>query len=181
MIQNRIPYLLLSLTLLLSSCTPRRNKSYAADFLSLDKVAYAKKYLTLYSPKDVVFSAIKENKAYFQYQNGDAFRIVVFSNDHYMYCSVLMPLTLLQNIPKQKLYRSDYFTVEGEIVKIEAIDINIESIIEEGAVEKDTIFMKKKYMSKKANKEHPIKDKYILMPKVIVYNFNDFIVIETKQ
>ncbi len=137
--------------------------------------------MTLSTTKEVDFSKIKENKAYFQYQNGDAFRIVVFSNDHYMYTSVLIPLTLLQNIPKQKLYRSDYFIVESEIVKIEAININIESVIEEGVVQKDTIFMKKKYMSKKANKEYPIKDKYILIPEVIVYNFNDFIVIETKE
>lgn len=178
--QNRIKYLLLSF-LSLSPFVHPKNKNYANDYLSLNKVEYAKKYLTLFNSNNIDFSKIRENKAYLSYQNNDSFQIVVFSRDHYTYCSSLMPSSLLKNLPKQKLFRSDYFTIENEILRLESINVNIQPIIEEGIIEKDTIFMNKKYNANKTNKTYSIKSKYVLMPEIIVYNFNDFIVIETKK
>jgi len=180
MIQNRILYLTWSLVLILSLCSPKKNKTYASDFLSLNKVEFARKYFTLFATKDIDISDIQVNKVYMKYQNSDTFQIIVFSNDHYTYSSSLMPLTLLNKIPKQKLYRSDYFIVEKKILKLESVNVNIQSIIEEGVIEKDTIFIKKRYRATNTSKIYPIKIKYVLMPEILVYNFDDFIIIERK-
>ncbi|MFC4817021.1 hypothetical protein [Flavobacterium sp. GCM10023249] len=179
--QSNSNYWILFLLALLTSCTPRANKLYAKDFILLNKTEMAKKYNKLYTTQKVDFSELKENKVYLSHRNNDAFQIVVFSNDHYIYTTQLLPLYLLDSLRSAKLFRTNYFVAEKKNLKIEYITKDIQSKIEEGRIEKDTIFMNENQNGNNQTRKVSLKNKYIVLPDVTAYNFNDFIIVEKQK
>lgn len=182
--KNNVKYIVYIVPILLVfiSCFPlRKNNQYAKDYIELSKNDYAKKYLSLYPNQIIDFSKVKENKGYVVFRNNDTFQIILFCSDGFTYTSSLMPLIMLNSkIPKQKLFRDCLFSIDNKIVKFETMNVNINSAIEEGIVENDTIFMKKKYYSAKPNNIRHLNYKYILYEKIKVYKFSDdYFIIES--
>nr|WP_294922357.1 hypothetical protein [uncultured Flavobacterium sp.] len=172
--------------LCLNSCLPsKKNNEYAQDFKTMNKIDFSKKYFTLYNENNIDFSRIKKNKAYYILRNGSTFQIVVFSEDKFIYETPLMNLTMLEKpFAPIKLGRSSYFLVINNQLKTESKAATLGSsysIIEEGEIEEDTIFMKKKYNSRGAKNEHKLFDKYILFPEIIVYMMGNDYFIERKN
>ena len=158
------------------SCSPfKKNEDYSKDFLSLSKTEYAKKYLSLYNLKTEEHSEIRLNEAYTKFCNNGSYQIVVFCNDNYVYESILLTniSVFTDKIPKQKLYRNAYYKVEKNILKLEMLNVNINSVIEEGLIIKDTIKMNKTYLSKRPNKINSIKSRYEYVSRIKVYKFDD--------
>jgi hypothetical protein len=179
-------FILIGLLLCLNSClSSKRNNEYAYDFKMMNKVDFSKKYFTLYNENDIDFSRIKKNKAYYILRNGSTFQIVVFSEDKFIYETPLMNLTTLEKpFAPIRLGRSSYFLVINNILKTESKAPTLgdsHSIIEEGEIEKDTIFMKKKYNLRGAKNEHKLFEKYILFPEINVYIMGDDYYIERKK
>jgi len=175
-----ITYIILILVLFISCLPPKKNKQYAKDYFDLDKNVFAKKYLSLYGNQIIDFSKIRENRGYLVFRNNDTFQIILFCSDGFTYTSSLIPLNMIGKIPKQRLFRDSLFSVENEIVKFESMDVNIYSTIEEGVIENDTIFMKKKYYSIKPKKTMVLNYKYIPFEKIKIYKFSsDYFIIES--
>lgn len=176
--------LFIVVSLSIFSCIANKsNKEYANDYLILSKTEYAKKYLTLYNLNSNNNLGIKLNEAYLKYCNNNSFQIVVFAENNYVYQTMLINNISMLNdkIPRQKLYRGDYFKIENDILKLESVNVNINSVIEEGKISNDTILMDKEYLAKQKNKVRRIKIRYELIPKIKVYKFDeDNFIIESK-
>lgn len=171
---KRIIFLLIIITIF--SCSPfKKNKDYANDFLSLNKMEYTKKYMSLYNIKTEENTEIRLNEAYVKYCNNGAYQIVVFCNDNYVYTTVLLTnvSVFTDKIPTQRLFRNAYYKIEKNILKLEMQNVNINSVIEEGIIKKDTIQMNKTYLSKRPNKITSCKTKYEYIPRIKVYKFDD--------
>jgi len=171
--------------LFLTSCgTMKKNQEYANDFNSMDKSSFAKKYYTLYQSQIIDFSKIKKEKPYKIFGRNNTFQIVVFNDDGYIYESQLMPMSMLQDvIPSQKLTRGSFFSVEDETLKIEKMAAspgNVYSVIEEGTIKGDTIFMKKRYNTKGAKNKRNLFSEYTLVEEIKLHKLGDDFFIESK-
>jgi len=167
-----------------TSCFFKENKQYANDLYNLDKIQLAQKYSTLYGKQILDFSKIRKNEPYFTYTNNNTFQILVFSEDGYIYDSQLIPLKFFEKISRNQLSRSSLFSVEGNILKRESIATSpgsVYSIIEEGTIQNDTVFLKKKYHTKGYKNTRNLFGEYILIPEVKLYKFGDDFFIESKK
>jgi len=170
----------------LNSCLSfKKNDAYAKDFRTMNKIEFSKKYFILYNEDTIDFSRIKKNQAYYVLRNGSTFQIIVFSEDKFIYEAPLMPLSMLRKpFTPIQLGRSSYFLVMKDILKTESMAAspgNVYSVIEEGKIGKDTIFMKKRYNAKGFKNEHKIFEECILIPEVKVYKIDNDYFIEKKN
>lgn len=170
-----LKYILITTLLFFSGCTSLKNKEYASDFRILDKNKFAQKYYELYSSNEIDFSKVKKEKAYFTFTNNSTFQIIIFSDDGYIYESQLMPVQMLsKKLPSVQLLRGDYFSIKNDVLKIESkvpSSRNISSIIREGQIKNDTIFMKKKYNLRGYKNTRNLFNQYIYDPRFKIYRF----------
>lgn len=177
-------YLLyLSLYYFVVSCSSY-NKEYNQDYQSLDVKDFAKKYFTLFNEASSNSSNINTNEAYYIERSGMTFQIVVFSSNSFVYES---PLMSIQNLKKPfgpiKLGRSSYYKINDTLIQLESVTANLGkgyTIIEEGKINKDTIYMVKRYNTKGAKNEHKLTEKYVLATTVKTYVFGGNILVENK-
>lgn len=173
------------LFLLLTSCSWlfKGNHEYANDFNSMDKNAMAKKYYTLSANQKIDFSRLKKKESYIRYSNNDVFKILIFNDDGYVYSSQLMPLEMLKKpIPTQQLYRDGLFSINDDVLKIESIAMspgNVYSVIEEGIIRNDTVFMQKSYDAKRQKNIRKLSGEFTLFAKAKVFAFGDDVYIES--
>lgn len=178
-------FFFLLLFLLLTSCSWlfKGNHEYANDFNSMDKNEMAKKYYTLSVNQKIDFSRLKEKESYVRYSNNDVFQVLIFNDDGYVYSSQLMPLEMLKKpIPTQRLYRGGLFSINDDVLKIESIAMspgNVYSVIEEGIIRNDTVFMQKSYDAKTQNTIRKLSGEFTLFAKVKVFVFGDDVYIES--
>jgi hypothetical protein len=171
---------------LLASCSLffRQNNQYATDYHALDDKERAQKYLTLYGHQKLDFSVLRKNEAYLAYGNNNSFQILVFSDNGFVYHSPSMDVSLLgKPFAMQKLLKNGIFSIEGTIFKRETVAAHpgsVYSIIDEGVIRNDTIFMQKSYQTKGSRNEHQLLDEFVPLPKIKVLKLGDDLFIESK-
>jgi len=170
----------------LASCSVfvRQNNKYAADYQAMDDKELAEKYLTLSVNQKLDFSYVRKNEAYFSSGNNDTFQILVFSGEGFVYHSQLMPISMLSKpFAMQKLIKNGIVSIDRTVFKRETVAAHpgsVYSIIEEGIVKNDTIFMQKRYQTKGFRNESTLSHELVLLPKVKVMTLGDDIFIESK-
>lgn len=151
----------------------------------MGKNEIAKKYYTLSVNQNIDFSRLKKKESYIRYSNNDVFQILIFNDDGYVYSSQLMPLEMLKKpIPTQQLYRGGLFSINDDVLKIENIAVspgNVYSVIEEGIIRNDTVFMQKSYDAKTQNNKKKLSAEFTLLTKIKVFSFGDDIYVESEQ
>jgi hypothetical protein len=177
-------FMIIILVIFVSCATSRKRKAYVSDFTNLSTKEFANKYYTLSGSQKIDFTKIKKNKAYTISRPNDTYQVYMFSEDGYLYSSVLLWENNLKKLSNEKLHKSKFFSVEDDILKIEYMVSNPEgvfSVIEEGFIKTDTIFMKKKYHSKNIKKVKNLSNKIIIAPYIKVFKLGDYIVVEYKK
>ena len=168
--------ILFILFLFLVSCfSTRKHQGYAYDFNTLSK----EKYYTLDISQKEYYTNIKINEAYKIFRPNDSFQIYVFSDDGYVYSSILLRGNDLNNLSNIKLYGARIFSINNKTIKLEKVVSNPEGVfsyIEEGIIKNDTIFITKAYPSKNNNRITKLSDKLIIAPHIKVYKFGDYFV-----
>lgn len=172
------------LLLVIVSCfSTRKHKEYVSDFKNLSREEYSNKYYTLNTNQILDFTNLKKNTAYTISKTSDTFQVYVFSDDGYVYSSVLLMISNFNNISNEKLYGARIFSIDDKIIKFEKVASNPEgvfSFIEEGVIRNDTIFMSKSYPSKNHEKITNLSEKIIISPNIEVHKLGEYIFVETK-
>jgi len=174
--------LVFAITIILSSCLLRKNKQYESDYYKLNTAEFNQKYYSLYGKQNLDFSSVKKNEPYLTYTNNNTFQILVFSDDGYIYDSQLMPQKIFGKIPRNQLSRNGLYSIDGDIFKREQIATSlgdVYSIIEEGNVRNDTIFMKKSYHSKGYKNTRNLFSQYVYCPEVKLFKLGDDFFVES--
>jgi len=175
--KNRILFILF---LFLVSCfSTRKHKEYAYDFKTLSKEEYFNKYYTLNISQKENHTNIRINEAYILFRPNDSLQIYVFSDDGYVYSSVLLSGDDLNKLSNIKLYGARIFSINNKTIKLEKVVSNPEGVfsyIKEGIIEKDTIFINKAYPSKNNERITKLSEKLIIAPHIKVYKFGDYFV-----
>lgn len=132
----------------LSSCKFyfRESRQLSDDYKYLNNNDFARKYFSLYDIRKG--NCLESGRVYRMEQNNFTFKYIVFSKDNWVYDSPIMSTDISDNL---KLDRNAFYTVIDSIIKIEWIAQSTGSVytmINEGVIKNDTIFLLKEYTGK---------------------------------
>ncbi len=144
----KIRLIIFCIFLVLSSCKLYFRKSHqlARDYRYLNNINFARKYFTLYDDKIQKTRSLASKRVYKMYISS-FFKYLVFSKDNWVYESSTRSTDIKDYTV---LKRGAFYTVEDSVIKVERIvqDMgSIYTIINEGTIRNDTIFLTKKYTS----------------------------------
>jgi hypothetical protein len=147
----------------------RPNNQLSFDYNNLGNKEFARKYFTLFAENNTSQSFLDSKKVYRVEQNNFTFKYLVFSKDNWVYDSPLLSQELKNDL---KLSRDGYYIIKDSIIKIEWVAQNpgsVYSIINEGVIRNDSIFLYKEYTGRKRGQKRILK---IIKPDDAYENYN---------